>query len=70
MTKEGRVITGLIEKESDSSITVRTLTDSVTVAREDIEETKTSANTFMPEGLLKTLNDRERIELFKYLMAQ
>ena len=70
VTTEGRVITGLIEKESESSITVRTLTDSVTVARAEIEETKTSANSFMPEGLLKTLNDRERIELFKYLMAQ
>ncbi len=70
VTTEGRVITGLIEKESDSSITVRTLTDSVTVSREEIEETKTSPNSFMPESLLKTLNDRERIELFKYLMAQ
>jgi len=40
------------------------------VARAEIEETKTSANSFMPEGLLKTLNDRERIELFKFLMAQ
>ncbi len=70
VTTEGRVITGLIEKESDSSITVRTLTESVTVAKGEIGETKTSPNSFMPEGLWKTLNDRERIELFKYLMAQ
>ncbi|MEJ7592595.1 MAG: PVC-type heme-binding CxxCH protein [Planctomycetaceae bacterium] len=70
VTTEGRVITGLIEKESDSSITVRTLTESVTVAKDEIEEIKTSPNSFMPEGLLKSLNDRERIELFKYLMAQ
>jgi len=68
-TTEGRVLTGLIEKETDSSITVRTLTSSETVAKSDIEETKISANSFMPEGLLKTLNDRERIELFKYLLA-
>lgn len=70
VTTEGRVLTGLIEKETDSSITVRTLTGSETVAKSDIEETTTSTNSFMPEGLLKTLNDRERIELFKYLMAQ
>ena len=40
VTTEGRVITGLIEKEMDSSITVRTLTESVTVAESEIEETK------------------------------
>lgn len=70
VTTEGRVITGLIEKETDSSITVRTLTESVTLAKFEIEETKISPNSFMPEGLLKTLNDRERIELFKFLMGQ
>jgi len=70
VTMEGRVITGLIEKETESSITVRTLTESVTVAKSEIEETNISSNSFMPEGLLKTLNDRERIELFKFLMAQ
>lgn len=70
VTNEGRVVTGLIEKESDTSLTIRTLTDSTTVAKQDIEEIKISPNSFMPEGLLKTLNDRERIELFKYLMEQ
>ena len=70
VTTEGRVITGLIEKETDSSVTVRTLTESVTVAKSEIEETKISPSSFMPEGLLKPLNDRERIELFKFLMGQ
>lgn len=70
VTTEGRVITGLIEKETDSSITVQKLTESVTVAKSEIEETKISSNSFMPEGLLKALNERERIELFKFLMAQ
>ena len=70
VTTGGRVITGLIVQESDSSVTIRMLTDSVTVAKAEIEETKISTSSFMPEGLLKTLNDRERIELFKYLMGQ
>ena len=70
VTREGRVITGLIEKETDSSITIRTLTESVTVAKSEIEETKISLNSFMPEGLLRNLNDREQIELFKFLMGQ
>ena len=36
---------------------------------EDIEAIKISESSFMPTGLLKDLNDRERIELFKYLMG-
>lgn len=69
-TTEGRVITGLIEKETESSVTIRTLNDSVTLAKSDIEESRVSENSFMPEGLLKPLNDREKLELLKYLMAQ
>jgi putative heme-binding domain-containing protein len=70
VTVEGRVITGLVEKETETSLTIRTLNDSVTIAKSDIEESKVSPNSFMPEGLLKTLNEREKIELLKFLMRQ
>jgi putative membrane-bound dehydrogenase-like protein len=70
VTTEGRVITGLVEKETETSLTVRTLNDSVTIAKSEIEETKISENSFMPEGLLKTLNEREKLELLKFLMRQ
>jgi putative heme-binding domain-containing protein len=69
-TSEGRVLTGLVEKESETSLTIRTLNDSITIAKSEIEETRISESSFMPEGLLKTLNDREKIELLKYLMRQ
>ena len=39
------------------------------IAREDIEQIIISPNSFMPEELLKTFNDRQRIELLKYLMS-
>lgn len=69
LTIEGRVITGLIEQETDSAVTIRTATSRVTVAREEIEQIRVSSNSFMPEGLLAPLNDRERLELMKYLMS-
>ena len=69
LTVEGRVISGLVIEESDSAITIRTATGSETVARDDIEEIKVSDNSFMPEGLLKTLNEQQKIELLKYLMS-
>jgi putative heme-binding domain-containing protein len=67
---DGRLINGIVEKETESAITVRTATDSITIARDEIDEIKLSKNSFMPEGLLQTLNDRERIELFKYVISQ
>ena len=70
LTDGGRVIIGLVEKETESAITIRTATGSVTVAESEIDQIRISENSFMPEGLLKDLNDRERIELFKYLMSQ
>lgn len=67
-TSSGRVLTGLVEKESESAVTIRTLNESVTIGKDEIEESRISENSFMPEGLLKPLNDREKIELLKYLM--
>lgn len=69
LTIEGRVISGLVVEESDSALTIRTATGSETIAKEDVEEIKISENSFMPEGLLKTLNEQQRIELLKYLMT-
>lgn len=69
LTVEGRVITGLVEKETGSAITIRTATNSVTIAKDEIEEINISKNSFMPESLLKTLNERQKIELLKYLMS-
>ncbi|MCP4888994.1 MAG: DUF1080 domain-containing protein [Planctomycetaceae bacterium] len=67
---DGRLISGIVEGETKSAITIRTASESVTVSRDQIDEIKLSKNSFMPEGLLQTLNDRERIELFKFLSSQ
>ncbi len=69
LTSDGQVVTGLVEAETDSSITIRTLNSSVTIAKNGIEETRISENSFMPEGILNSSNNREKIELLKYLMS-
>lgn len=69
LTIDGLVITGVVMKETDSALTIRTATSTQTVAKEDIEEMVVSTNSFMPEGLLKQLSDRERIELLMYMMS-
>jgi putative membrane-bound dehydrogenase-like protein len=70
ITDEGRVINGLVVDENETAITLRTATSTETVARSEIDEMVTSPNSLMPEGLLKTLSEREQIELLKYLMTR
>ncbi|MFN4905585.1 MAG: PVC-type heme-binding CxxCH protein [Planctomycetota bacterium] len=67
--KDGQVITGLAQAESDSSISIRTATETIQIDKSDVEEFKVSENSFMPIGLLDTLDERQRIELLKYLMS-
>jgi putative heme-binding domain-containing protein len=70
VTADGRALSGLVESETDSAVTLRTATNRVVVAKDEIEEIQVSPNSFMPAGLLQPLNEREQIELFKYLMSQ
>lgn len=68
-TKDGQVITGLVQAESDSSVSIRTATETIQVDKADVEELRVSENSFMPVGLLDTLDERQRIELLKYLLS-
>ena len=69
LTEEGRVVTGLVLTETDSAITISTGTSTETVAKDEIEQMSVSENSFMPEGLLQPLTDREKLELLKYIMT-
>lgn len=68
-TIDGRVVSGLVIDETESAITLRLPTSTETIAKDEIEERAVSENSFMPEGLIEPLSDRERIELLKFLMA-
>ncbi|MBP7950606.1 MAG: DUF1080 domain-containing protein [Verrucomicrobiales bacterium] len=65
--KDGNVVAGALEKQSAASITVRTLTESVTIPTADIKGRETLPQSFMPPGLLEALSEREAIELLKFL---
>lgn len=68
-TKKGDVLSGLLVKSSDNAVTLRTLTEELVVPTSDIVKRSTSENSLMPEGLLESLNDREQIELLKFLTS-
>lgn len=64
---DGRVVSGLIQKETDSAVTLRTINDTVVVAKSDIEERKLSDQSLMPEGQLNQLTPDEQRDLIAYL---
>jgi putative membrane-bound dehydrogenase-like protein len=64
---DGRVVSGLIQKETDSAVTLRTINDTVVVAKSDIDERKLSDLSLMPEGQLNQLTPDEQRDLIAYL---
>lgn len=69
VTLEGRSVSGVVIDENETAVTLRTSNSVEVIAKEEIDERAISPNSFMPEGILEPLNDRERIELLKYLMS-
>jgi len=69
-TKDGRVLTGIVEDRSGGTITLRSLSgQTTTISDGQIEEMKEMQNSIMPGGLLEPLTDQEVQDLFAYLQS-
>jgi putative heme-binding domain-containing protein len=64
------VVAGMVEKESDTSVVLRTLTESVSIPKADIKSREKLPQSLMPPGLLDAMTEREAIELLKFLTTQ
>jgi putative heme-binding domain-containing protein len=64
---DGRVVNGLIQKETDSALTVRTINDTVVVAKDEIELQKLSELSMMPDNQLQQMSNEEVRDLIAYL---
>ena len=67
VTKDGRVLSGMVLTETAATLTIRTTTDEIIVTKEDISKRRSSRESFMPDGLLGGLDDEEIRDLFNYL---
>jgi putative heme-binding domain-containing protein len=71
VTKEGRVLTGMISAETANSITLKQAENKEeTVLRIDIEELNSTGLSLMPEGLEKNLDKQQLADVIEYLMKQ
>ncbi len=67
-TKDGRVLTGLVAEDGPQRLVLKMQGGKVeTIARGDVEETKVSPVSLMPDEIEKQLTDREWIDLFSFL---
>jgi putative membrane-bound dehydrogenase-like protein len=66
---DGRVLSGLITKETDSAVTLKTINDLVVVAKDEIAQRKLSELSLMPNGLLEQMQPQEIRDLIGYLAS-
>ena len=68
-TKGGRVVHGLIQKETDSALTLRTVNDTVVIAKKEIDVRQLSNKSIMPDRQLEQMKPAEVRDLIAYLQS-
>jgi len=66
--KDGRVLNGFITAKTDRTITLRTMTEALTIERVEITTQQEMPQSLMPEGLLSAFSETQIRDLFAYLM--
>ncbi len=68
--QDGSVFSGTVEQETDTALTVRTITESVIISKSDIKNRQKLAQSLMPPGILQSLPERQTMELLKFLSSK
>lgn len=68
--KDGTVVAGMIDKETDTVLAIRTVTETVNVPKSEIKSREVTPQSLMPPGLLEALPEREAVELLKFLTTE
>jgi putative membrane-bound dehydrogenase-like protein len=66
---DGRVITGIVKDEAGTTYSVQTATELLTFPKEDVEQSKQSDLSMMPDDQLKNFSDAEIRALAAYLQG-
>jgi putative heme-binding domain-containing protein len=66
---DGRLVAGVVVRETPDGLTVRTTNDTLTIPAADIEVRKDTGQSIMPEGLFDALKPEEVRDLVAYLAS-
>jgi putative heme-binding domain-containing protein len=69
VTTKGQTVTGLVKHDDQKTLAIQTLTEKVSIPKEEIEERSLSKVSFMPEGILQQLSDEQVRDLIGYLQG-
>jgi putative membrane-bound dehydrogenase-like protein len=64
---DGRVLNGLIKRQTDRTLEVQTQTETIVIARSEVADLRPSSSSLMPDGLLDNLSATEIRDLIAYL---
>lgn len=65
--KDGSLVSGMVERESETALVVRTVTETINIPKDQVTERAVMEQSLMPPGLLDTIPEREVIELLMFL---
>ncbi|HYD84380.1 MAG TPA: hypothetical protein VEA63_10010, partial [Opitutus sp.] len=65
--RDGSVVSGMIERETDTALVVRTVTETINVPKDQVKSRQVLEQSLMPPGLLDSLSERQVIELLMFL---
>ncbi len=66
-TKDERLLTGIVQRQDDKSLTLITVSETIVLPKIEIRSQQLSELSMMPEGLLTALTDTEVRDLVYYL---
>jgi putative heme-binding domain-containing protein len=66
---DGRVLTGMVTAETETTLTLRTLTEDMSATKGQIRKQRTASVSVMPEGLLDALTKPQIRDLMGYLQS-
>ena len=66
--KDGRTLNGFIAARAGRTLTIKSMTESHTIERDDVSGLEELPQSMMPDGLLETLTEEQRRDLIAYLM--
>lgn len=68
-TTDGRILHGIVLREDEQVVQIRTPTEEILLARDEIEARQPSPLSLMPEGQLDRLSEQEACDLIAYLAS-
>jgi putative membrane-bound dehydrogenase-like protein len=70
VTVDGRVITGIVAREDEKSLTIRTATETIVMPQDEVDDRELSDTSMMPDDQLKQFSDHEFLSLVAYLRGK